>query len=207
MKSNNKKGFTLIELLAVIVVLAVIGLITVPIVIDNIERSRVETYRNSVQNAIEAAKEYVSRTSENNDFPINGVDITKINLKNNNFEHGIITKNEKGEIVAVNVYDGTYCSKGTKTDLIVEKVDNVKDCEKIDETAPEIKKIVVNKKTSTSITITTLASDYGVGIKGYVYCIGDNCSSETKENTYKFTGLKENTNYKIKFLYLLGTIK
>ena len=75
---------------------------------------------------------------------------------------------------------------------------NVKDCEKIDATAPEIKKIVVNKKTSTSITITTLASDYGVGIKGYVYCIGDNCSSETKENTYKFTGLKENTNYKIK---------
>ena len=81
----KKKGFTLIELLAVIVVLAVIGLITVPIVIDNIERSRVETYRSSVQNAIEAAKEYVSRTSENNDFPINGVDITKINLKNNNF--------------------------------------------------------------------------------------------------------------------------
>ena len=85
MKSIKKKGFTLIELLAVIVVLAVIGLITVPIVIDNIERSRVETYRSSVQNAIEAAKEYVSRISENNDFPINGVDITKINLKNNNF--------------------------------------------------------------------------------------------------------------------------
>ena len=37
---NNSKGFTLIELLAVIVILAIIALITTPIILNVIEQSR-----------------------------------------------------------------------------------------------------------------------------------------------------------------------
>jgi len=37
---NNKKGFTLIELLAVIVILAIIALITAPIILNVIEDAR-----------------------------------------------------------------------------------------------------------------------------------------------------------------------
>ena len=37
---KNKKGFTLIELLAVILILAIIALVTVPIVINMIENAR-----------------------------------------------------------------------------------------------------------------------------------------------------------------------
>jgi len=37
---NNKRGFTLIELLAVIVILAIIALITAPVVLKMIENTK-----------------------------------------------------------------------------------------------------------------------------------------------------------------------
>ena len=43
-----KKGFTLVELLAVIVILALIALITAPVVLNVIENSRDKSYRRSV---------------------------------------------------------------------------------------------------------------------------------------------------------------
>ena len=43
-----KKGFTLVELLAVIVILALIALITAPVVLSVIENSQDKTYRRSV---------------------------------------------------------------------------------------------------------------------------------------------------------------
>ena len=48
MKKNNK-GFTLIELLAIIVILALIALITTPIVINIIQDSHKNTFRTSVE--------------------------------------------------------------------------------------------------------------------------------------------------------------
>lgn len=45
----NKKGFTLIELLAVIVILAVIALITTPIVFGVVENSRLNSFTRSVE--------------------------------------------------------------------------------------------------------------------------------------------------------------
>ena len=43
-----KKGFTLVELLAVIVILAVIALITTPIIIDSLNTSKKEAFKDSV---------------------------------------------------------------------------------------------------------------------------------------------------------------
>lgn len=45
----NKKGFTLIEILAVITILAVIALITTPIIFGVIEDSRMNTFTRSVE--------------------------------------------------------------------------------------------------------------------------------------------------------------
>ena len=45
----NKKGFTLVELLAVITILAVIALITTPIIFGVIEDSRMNTFTRSVE--------------------------------------------------------------------------------------------------------------------------------------------------------------
>ena len=59
MKYMKKKGFTLIELLAVIVILSVISLITVPIVTSVIEESKKKALVSSVQGLIESANLYV----------------------------------------------------------------------------------------------------------------------------------------------------
>lgn len=45
----NKKGFTLVEILAVITILAVIALITTPIIFGVIEDSRINTFTRSVE--------------------------------------------------------------------------------------------------------------------------------------------------------------
>ena len=43
-----KKGFTLVELLAVIVILALIALITIPVILNVIEKSKLKTYQRSI---------------------------------------------------------------------------------------------------------------------------------------------------------------
>ena len=52
----NKKGFTLIELLAVIVILAIIMVIAVPRILDVIEKTEMESYRESVELMVRTAK-------------------------------------------------------------------------------------------------------------------------------------------------------
>ena len=54
-----KKGFTLIELLAVIVILSVITLITVPMVMDVIEDSKKKAAVESVNGILDAADKYL----------------------------------------------------------------------------------------------------------------------------------------------------
>ena len=54
----NKKGFTLIELLAVIVILSVITLITIPMVTNVIEESKKKALVSSIQGLVESANLY-----------------------------------------------------------------------------------------------------------------------------------------------------
>lgn len=54
----NKKGFTLIELLAVIVILAIISLITIPVITNVIEKARIGALESSVRGLIESADMY-----------------------------------------------------------------------------------------------------------------------------------------------------
>ena len=54
----KEKGFTLIELLAVIVILSVITLITVPMITNVIEESKKKTFASSVEGLVESANLY-----------------------------------------------------------------------------------------------------------------------------------------------------
>ena len=67
---KNKKGFTLIELLAVIVILAIIALITVPIVMNIISNSKKGSAEDSVYGVMDAAKLYWASNSINYDSDI-----------------------------------------------------------------------------------------------------------------------------------------
>ena len=192
-----KEGYTLVELLAVIVIISVIGIITVPIATSYIEKSRVESYRISVENVIEVAKEYVAKEEENHDFPETGISVKKIEEKiDGKIISGRVKRNEEGVIVAENIYNGTYCASGSKNSLVVTKVTNETECGKLDITPPSLK-VKANNVTNSSITVVAIAKDE-TEIKNYQYCIGDECSKEINQNHYTFTKLKSNKTYKIK---------
>lgn len=56
----NKKGFTLIELLAVIVILAIIMVVTIPTVLGSMNKAR----KNSLQNATDSVAEWFAKEYE-----------------------------------------------------------------------------------------------------------------------------------------------
>lgn len=64
-----KKGFTLIEILAVIVIIGVLAIITIPAVINNIERSQEVAYENLVNNIEQTTQLYI----RNNKDDIDGI--------------------------------------------------------------------------------------------------------------------------------------
>ena len=53
---KNKKGFTLIELLAVIIILVIIALITIPIIMNIIERANKSAFKDSAYGVIKAGE-------------------------------------------------------------------------------------------------------------------------------------------------------
>ena len=57
MKRLNKKGFTLIELLAVIVILAVVMVVTIPSVLNSMGSAR----QKQLENAVHSIEEYVQK--------------------------------------------------------------------------------------------------------------------------------------------------
>ena len=175
---NMKKGFTLVELLAVIIVLGVISMITVSVVTNNISQTKEKTFEVNVMSLLEAAKEYVTKEMENNDFPIEGIEAQKLNLKNNPFISGIVKRNEAGQIELENVTDGNYCVNGIKSDLEITEGG----CETLDDTAPTLKlKELKTTRSTTEIMIKT--QDSGSGIEYYEYCVNGKCERKEKSET------------------------
>ena len=197
-----KKGFTLIELLATIVVLAVISMITIGVVTNNIEASKQKTFEINASNLLDATKEYVSKNMENNDFPEEGIEAKskELELKNNPFISGIVKRNKEGQIELENVTDGTYCANGVKSKIKISKGN----CESLDNTPPSLK-IKELKTTRTEINLMIKTQDSGSGIKEYEYCLNNECTKVTKNKekgiiteAKKIKGLKPNTKYTIK---------
>ena len=73
---NNKKGFTLIELLAVIVILAIIALITTPIVLNLINQSKEAANKRSVEAYAKAVEYAVIQYEYNNNGELPSTDTT-----------------------------------------------------------------------------------------------------------------------------------
>ena len=80
-----RKGFTLIELLAVIVILAIISLITTPILLDVIEKAKVGSAKASATGYIEAVEMYIGTmalTNNNNLIPNEKYNVTTVTVIN-----------------------------------------------------------------------------------------------------------------------------
>ena len=112
----SKKGFTLIELLAVIVILAVISLITIPLIMGVIEESKVGAFKDSVMLSFSSAELYEARVEV---ITTAGINVVDLDIKNNNFKYGKIIKNANNDLEVVNVSDGNYCANGVLTNITV----------------------------------------------------------------------------------------
>lgn len=116
----KNKGFTLVELLAVIVVLAVISLISVPMILGVVEEAKKSSFKDSVLSAFDAVEYYII-DNDLGDVPENGIAANLLEMKNNNFESGRFIKNIDGNLIAEFVSDGRYCATGSLTNLNVSK--------------------------------------------------------------------------------------
>ena len=120
MKKRN--GFTLIELLAVIVILAVIALISTPIVLNIIDETKKGALQNTAYGIIEAGKlSYTDEMLETGKIDstaftyVDGVETSnpsgkKLEYKGKKPESGTLVINDEGKI-ALAIYYGNYCAE------------------------------------------------------------------------------------------------
>ena len=199
----KKRGFTLIELLAVIVVLAVIALITTPVILGVIEKAKKGAFKNSVYGLIESTNIYIAENLDagNISFICNGKDCitendNKLSFKGNVPKSGSI-KVDKQHIEVEYITDGTYCAYGTLEDLIIDK-----GCANIDITKPVIdeSKLIISSTTS-SISIRILegfAIDPESGVKEYRVTLNGETKTLKEIGSLTFEGLEKNKSYAIK---------
>ena len=126
MKLINKKGFTLIELLAVIIIIAIVALITVPVMLNIIENSKKGTFEASAYGIVSAAENYYSNhflkskgepfiettftfTDGKSEKGINtkGESVGTLNFKGKIPKEGFVTINKDGE-TKLDINDGKW---------------------------------------------------------------------------------------------------
>ena len=123
MKKRN--AFTLIELLAVIVILAVILVIAIPRILDVIETSKKDSFKNAAQLIADSAeKKKVSDKLLGKDEEITCKDVAKIN--DEDYASCTISFDESGvakvSIVGRGKFDGLKITNGTKENAEVKEI-------------------------------------------------------------------------------------
>lgn len=124
----NKKGFTLIELLAVIILIGVIGLISVPAISSTIEKQKKKSFRVNISGLLNAVKSDAENDKFN--FPrtylysnntltlveVKGVTVSENLQVGGKMENGAgtIKYNSLGELF-VAIKDNEYCTKKSYT--------------------------------------------------------------------------------------------
>lgn len=108
----KKKGFTLIELLAVIVILAVIALITTPLIMGIIEDAKKNAFRDSAYGIIKAVQNDSMRIGiQTGGFAVGKYDLAEgeLNYKGSLPKQGKAAINIEGK-VAIEMNNGTWCA-------------------------------------------------------------------------------------------------
>ena len=124
---KKKNGFTLIELLAVVVILSVIALISVPLIMGIINDAKKGAFKNTAYGILEASKyTYTNEMMQTNDTKsmtftyVNGVEVTNpigktLNYKGTRPTAGSIIVNGEGQM-AVAIHDGQFCAEKSFSD-------------------------------------------------------------------------------------------
>ena len=122
---KKKNAFTLIELLAVIVILAVILVIAIPRILDVIETSKKDSFKNSAQLIADSAeKKKVSDKLLGKDESITCKDVAKIS--DEDYASCIISFDSEGNakvsITGKGKFDGLKITNGTKENAEVKEI-------------------------------------------------------------------------------------
>ena len=161
---KNKKGFTLMELLAVIVILAVLALITTPIILSLINETKINAFKDSVSMAIRSSDLY---TELNNVDLTEGISVTDLDLSHSDLKYGTIILNNK-QLEAINVSNGDYCANGNLGALVVYKGE-------CDTTIPQAPSVTSNETYSDIVTYTIEQNgEITSGIDYYEYFLSNN---------------------------------
>lgn len=109
-----KKGFTLVELLAVLVILALVGIIIVP----NALRTSSKTEKKAFEEDVKAMLRYcIERDATDPYDPLEEIPVPneEVDLKENTYTGSIII--EDGNFKAVNITNNKYCANGFRNSL------------------------------------------------------------------------------------------
>jgi len=126
----KSKGFTLIELLAVIVILGIIAVITVPIISDTMEKSRKDAAKDSTYGYVDAVNRlYYSKSLNNEDdvedgiYTVSQLKTVGVSVNGSEPSDGWVEL-ENNEVVAYSIKIGKYViTKYRDSELVCEKGD------------------------------------------------------------------------------------
>ena len=104
--------------MGVIIVIAVIALITVPIVLKNIETARKQAFEDNVYQVFSEVEHYLVKNNLEA-IPKEGIPIPELEFKGNPFISGKIETDYDGNLKVVSASDGNYCAIGQKQDIII----------------------------------------------------------------------------------------
>lgn len=185
---KNNRGFSLFEFFMTVVVLAVVIGVGTPIIMYAIKLFRINAFKNSAYNALDAVKYYVATTNFNA-IPEEGIEISKldIELKNNNFDGGIVKKIDNEHLKIINLSKNGYCATGTTDKMRATD----KGCGALDETAPNKVFVYLKNSTKNSLDIVVGVDEKESEIVSYEYSIdGGKWTKKQASNEYLFEKLK-----------------
>lgn len=206
---TKRKGFTLIELLAVIVIITVIALITVPIVLNTVtvsEKKAFKTSLNEVKNNIDKylLKNDLKKLPDCGTKPVSLRDITFLDNRKNFTKDSYMCYDVEKKCDYIyakstnSKNSGVIFGYGCVDNLVIE--DSIDD-PTADSTNPQYTSLSFNNTTS-SITVNINWYDEESGIEegSIKYAIKKHNSGNWSEwqSSNKFTKLKQNTDYDIR---------
>ena len=139
----KKSGFTLVELFGTIIIIAIVSLITTPIIFGVIEKIRKDSVKLSVRGVFDAANLYYAHNSdkiigESITFTCDGnkcatENNTKLNFKGTIPKSGQIIIKKSGQVEVYYLRFNNYCALGDKRTLDIQK-----ECNKLDNTRSDM---------------------------------------------------------------------
>ncbi len=188
MKNKKINGFSLFEFMLTLMVILIITVVAVPLILYAIKAFRINAFKNSAYNVIDAVKYYVANSGFDG-FPEEGVDISELDLEldNNVFDSGLVKKTGNDNYQIINLKKNNYCAKGTLENMKATD----KGCGALDETAPKVAYIYLKNATESSITVVATAMEEESELVSFEYSIDNSkYTKKTSSNEYTFNNIK-----------------